>query len=611
VRVANAGSAASSGRVSLQLSAPQGASTSGAGWDCADSECTSASAVAAGESLPELEVAVPVPAVDTPSSLAVSVSLSNPSDARTGNNQASVSTGAVAGPVDLVASVTDGGAPLVAGGTGRWRVRVANAGSAASSGRVSLQLSVPDGTSLSGVGWDCADRECTSGSAVPAGGWLPDLEVAVPVSAVDTPSSLAVSVGLSNASDAATGNNSASASTGAVAGPVDLVASVTDGGAPLVAGTTGRWTVRVANAGSAASSGRVTVQLSLPEGASLSGAGWDCADSECTTAAAVAAGGSLPELAVAVPVPAVDTPSSLAVSVSLSNPSDGQTSNNHVHHRESLVVRAGTDLIADITPLDAPFHLGGQGRFQIVVRNFGGTTTSAPVTVNLWASNYLLPQNSSGDGWSCDGATRCSHSGGLAGGAALPPLVLTVAVDADAPTKVAASVTVSSPGDSDTTNNTRFAAVTTEGHIDLIPSLTPSSRPFVSGQTASYEVVVRNTGVLPSSGPVTVRLDAWRVLSGSGDGWTCSEVSARCTTSAVVPPDGALPRLTFSGALPASWGAGTTNASVSVSNHSDGVTGNDSAWVSVPVVRGSGPDLVAAVSPSPEPFVAGGRARCP
>jgi hypothetical protein len=386
---------------------------------------------------------------------------------------------------------------------------------------------------------------------------------------------------------------------------VDLVASVTDGGAPLVAGTTGHWRVRVANAGSAASSGRVSLQLSAPQGASLSGAGWDCADSECTSGSAVPAGGSLPELEVAVPVPAVDTPSSLAVSVSLSNPSDAVTGNNSVHHQEAMVVRAGADLIADITPLAAPFRLGGQGQFHVVVHNFGGTTTSAPVTVDLWASNYLLAQSGSGDGWSCDGATRCSHSGGLPGGGALPPLVFTVAVDADAPPKVAASVTVTSAADSDRTNNTRFAAVTTEGHIDLISSVVPSTRPFVAGQDASYEVVVRNTGVLPSSGPVTVRLDAWRVLSGSGDGWTCSTVSARCTTSAVVPPDGALPRLTFSGTLPASWGGGTTNATVQVSNGSDGVTANDTAWVSVPVVRGSGPDLLAAVSSTREPFVAG------
>jgi hypothetical protein len=108
----------------------------------------------------------------------------------------------------------------VAGETGHWRVRVTNAGSAASSGVVTIQLSLPSGASVSGTGWSCAGAECSVDSAVGAAESLPELEVAMAVPAVDPPAIASMSVWLRNGSDTDTSNNTASVVTG-VAPPVD------------------------------------------------------------------------------------------------------------------------------------------------------------------------------------------------------------------------------------------------------------------------------------------------------------------------------------------------------------------------------------------------------
>ncbi|MDQ6801012.1 MAG: VCBS repeat-containing protein, partial [Acidobacteriota bacterium] len=74
-------------------------------------------------------------------------------------------------------------------------------------------------------------------------------------------------------------------------------------------------------------------------------------------------------------------------------------------------------------------------QYSLVVKNTGGISTTAPVTVKDplrdWNGMYtgpsgLLPTSMSGPGWTCDATQTCTRSDTLAAGASWPPITLSV-----------------------------------------------------------------------------------------------------------------------------------------------------------------------------------------
>lgn len=95
VKVANHGSQAADGDVDVALNVPySGATATGTGWICISTlRCIHGGPVAPGETLPPLNVSVPVPSNATPSAISAGVSVDNPSDRITTNNSTDLVTG--------------------------------------------------------------------------------------------------------------------------------------------------------------------------------------------------------------------------------------------------------------------------------------------------------------------------------------------------------------------------------------------------------------------------------------------------------------------------------------------------------------------------------------
>ncbi len=114
---------------------------------------------------------------------------------------------------------------------------------------------------------------------------------------------------------------------------VDVVASAAAVGPAFNVGYGGAWTVDVANAGGAASSGAVTADLTLGAGQTLTsatGTGWSCSGTapiSCTHAGGIASGASLPAINVAVTVDGAATPAT-TLDVAVSGGGDSRPGNN-------------------------------------------------------------------------------------------------------------------------------------------------------------------------------------------------------------------------------------------------------------------------------------------
>jgi hypothetical protein len=107
------------------------------------------------------------------------VYVSNPGDTNTTDDEADLQTPVKQPPVDLVPLITGPSQPVAAGGTITNTITVANAGSAASSGTVTVHAYAPvPGGSYSGTGWTCTSGGvCATNTPVPAGGTLPPITI--------------------------------------------------------------------------------------------------------------------------------------------------------------------------------------------------------------------------------------------------------------------------------------------------------------------------------------------------------------------------------------------------------------------------------------------------
>ena len=164
--------------------------------------------------------------------------MSNPSDGTTSNNSLNIATPVVqpASTIDVVATVSDGGLPFTAGGQAAYTVTVRNVGTSPASGVTTVHYPTPfPGMVASGTGWTCtasavADPTCTHSGEVAAGAALPPVTITGTVPAQDVPVRVEAPVSVDNASDAFTGDNSIYLDTSITPLPIDVVATVFDGG---------------------------------------------------------------------------------------------------------------------------------------------------------------------------------------------------------------------------------------------------------------------------------------------------------------------------------------------------------------------------------------------
>jgi uncharacterized repeat protein (TIGR01451 family) len=231
--------------------------------------------------------------------------------------------------------------------------------------------------------------------------------------------------------------------------------------------------------------------------------------------------------------------------------------------------------LTSITKTASPstFIVGQPAEYDIVVSNGAAADDATAITVTDPLPAGVTFVSASGANWSCTGTPLvCTYSQAIAPNSSSSTLVLNVSIapgttEADNTATVAASNIDSNCPDTAPTPATKCMATVVVPVIqpNLTISKTASPTTFVSGQPASYIIVITNTGTGPA-GPdeqFSDTLPAGVSLVGiSGTNWGCSTsnptppVTLTCTYNQGLPAGGSTLPLTIN----VSVAPGTTSA---------------------------------------------------
>ena len=120
----------------------------------------------------------------------------------------------------------------------------------------------------------------------------------------------------------------------------------------------------------------------------------------------------------------------------------------------------------------------------IVTNTVGAVATSGAVTVTEFLPAGISMVSMAGDGWAC-GATNCTRSDSLAGGASYPPITVTVNVAANAASPQVNAVSVSGGGSASADASDPAIVHAAPARASRRPIPTPSSRETLRRPTRS------------------------------------------------------------------------------------------------------------------------------
>ncbi|WP_404786129.1 beta strand repeat-containing protein [Altericista sp. CCNU0014] len=521
-------------------------------------------------------------------------------DSVSGNNTGSVTNTIAAPDPDLRIVKTAG--TLTLGATGTYSIAASNIGTTVAVAPIAIRDTLPTGLTFvsgTGTGWSCSatgqDVLCRNFSDIAAGSAAPPLTLTVLVGSQTAAniSNTATVDTVPNESTAKLANNTSTVSS-SVAQSADLGIEKTLIGS-LVKGQNATYQLKVTNYGPANVTGAVTVTDALPAGLSFvsgSGGGFSCNGSPvtCTKNDGLALGGTATiDLTVAA---SASAPSSIentaTVSSSLTDPNSGNNS--------STISNTATTAIAALALNKSHagnFSLNGQGTYTLEVANTGNTTIVDAIRIEDALPSQLSLTSFIGDGWTCTGTTSvtCTTNNDLAPGAKTA-VDITVNVGASTPTGSPPTGGVTNAasafiGTSATAAATDTDPTTITSSADL--SVTKiAAGDFIVGQTATYQLTVKNSAASPISPSLPITLvDQLPVgltyVSGTGTDWTCPASSTSsditCTYNAALSPGNSSSPLTLTVTVTSQAGSSFTNFATVYSATPDSDTSNNTTSV--------------------------------
>ncbi len=360
---------------------PRPVDVSGSGWNCAIAgatvTCSRTDALTQAQSYPAIQIRADVAAGAT--STVNEATVSGGGDTTPNDNVArdSVPISAAGQPNLILTKEHDGNFTQGQQGAA-YRLRVANAGQAPTTGLLTVTDNLPAGltpTSASGSGWACTIASqavtCTRGDALAPGNGYPLIVILVNVAANAT--NVVNVATLTGGGDQTTGDNTATDETHIVARAPDL-SVVKRHADPFLAGQQGAaYHITVTNIGTAPTAGEVIVVDPVPAGltpVSASGSGWSCAVATrtltCRRSDTLPPGASFPDITLLVNVE--PTASNLVNVVSVSGGGDATPDNNTYSDNTSINVSPDPTIsLSRSTPL-VVFE---NTEYQAVVTNLG------------------------------------------------------------------------------------------------------------------------------------------------------------------------------------------------------------------------------------------------
>ncbi|MEY3733286.1 MAG: Large cysteine-rich periplasmic protein OmcB, partial [Actinomycetota bacterium] len=224
---------------------------------------------------------------------------------------------------------------------------------------------------------------------------------------------------------------------------------------------------------------------------------------------------------------------------------------------------------------------GQTATYTLRVDNAGpGSAESLTVTDSIPAGLTLV--SARGQDWSCvetAPTVRCTLPS-LPAGASAPPIAVTVTVDEEASDSgsVTNTATVSSDTpDPDPSGNTSTVTVPIDRSADLAISKWHDGQ-AITGDTITYSIGVRNGGPSDATG-VTVRdvlPDYLRLVSASGEGWTCT-TAVECTLAGTLVAGSSAESITLVAEVLATAPSEVRNTATVSGNEPDPTPANDTA----------------------------------
>ena len=277
-----------------------------------------------------------------------------------------------------------------------------------------------------------------------------------------------------------------------------------------------------------------------------------------------------------------------------------------------IVPQGASDLSITKTHV-GDFTVGVDGVYTLTVRNVGSGTIGGVITVTDTVPAGLDLVSAAGSGWACGTAgstVTCTVTpgGGLASGASLPDITVTVDPTLAAVPSVTNTATVSNTNDVNPDNDTSSSVTGIEAAgvvADLAIAKTDGTASVAAGGTTTYTITVTNDGPSPVSGAI---LADPAVTGLAKTAVACAATPGQCTggtTPSVAGLEGgtfALPALALGQTYAISVTADVTATSGSVANTAtvaaptgagDPDGSNDSATDSDAVTAAPPPPVVA------------------